>query len=252
MQRELLELGPAAFAVTIGAEAGSSIVGSKAAAGVVERIVSLMPKHRIYLEIFAGRAAVARKKLTSPLTLLIDRDPLRISYLRKAMPGASVVLGDCRRVLDPDRVPSDALLYADPPYLKEVRSGGDRRYYDHDMLERLEHVRLIKWLKTFTCPVMLSGYRCELYDRELTGWHREDIPTMTRQGPAVESVWCSFDPRAVALHDTRFFGENFRERERIKRKAERWVRRFEHLPAGERMAILDRLASAGLIRSREA
>ena len=251
MQRELLELGPAAFSLEKGLEAPPVIVGSKAAAGLAERIVSLMPKHRIYLEIFAGRAAVARKMRSPEQTVLVERDPLRIKYLRVAMPAASVILGDCRRVIARDRVPADALVYADPPYLADVRAGGDRRYYAHDMLSRLDHLSLLKWLQGFPCPVMVSGYRCELYDRELGDWYREDIPTMTRGGPAVESVWCSFDPRTASLHDTRYYGENFRERERIKRKAERWVARFEKLPHCERQAILDRLASAGVILPRE-
>ena len=250
IQRELLELGPAAFALSSALEAPPCIVGSKGAAGVAERIVSLMPQHSLYLELFAGRAAVARKKRPSASTVLIERDPLRIAYLKRTFPQASIVLGDCRRVLSAETMPADALIYADPPYLKDVRAGGERRYYAHDMLDRLEHLALLKWLKSFTCPLMISGYRCELYDRELAGFYRDDIPTMTRGGPATESVWCSFDPARINRHDTRFYGENFRERERIKRKAERWIKRFERLSPGERAAILDRLASAGIIAPR--
>jgi DNA adenine methylase len=34
----------------------------------------------------------------------------------------------------------------------------------------------------------------------------------------------------LALHDYRYLGEDFRERERIKRKKQRWTDRLERLP----------------------
>jgi DNA adenine methylase len=59
---------------------------------------------------------------------------------------------------------------------------------------------------------------------------------MTRGGKAIESVWLSF-PESAARHDTRYAGENFRERERIKRKKERWARRFAAMSLAERAAV---------------
>jgi hypothetical protein len=49
----------------------------------------------------------------------------------------------------------------------------------------------------------------------------------------------------LVLHDTRFVGEGFRERERIKRKRDRWRRRFAAMPPAERQVIAEALRAVG-------
>ncbi|EQD26003.1 phage DNA methylase, partial [mine drainage metagenome] len=39
----------------------------------------------------------------------------------------------------------------------------------------------------------------------------------------------------------RYAGKNFTDRQRIKRKAENWGRRYRALPPGERLAVLSAL-----------
>ncbi len=41
------------------------------------------------------------------------------------------------------------------------------------------------------------------------------------------------------MHDYRYLGDNFRERERIKRKTQRWSERLAKLDKLERMALLE-------------
>ena len=67
----------------------------------------------------------------------------------------------------------------------------------------------------------------------------------TRRGKATEHVWCNF-PEPAAFHDPGHVGNGFTERQRIKRKAERWGRRYQALPAAERLAILAALMAAEL------
>src|SRR5437764_83920 len=83
------------------------------------------------------------------------------------------------------------------------------------------------------CAAMISGYNCSLYEAMLQHWHRVDYRVMTRGGPRVESLWCNFTP-GERLHDTRFVGDGFRERERIKRRKQRWVSRLVAMPPAER------------------
>lgn len=54
-------------------------------------------------------------------------------------------------------------------------------------------------------------------------------------------VWMNF-PEQVALHDYRYLGTNFRERERIKRKKSRWVNRLVRTNLLERQALLSAIA----------
>jgi hypothetical protein len=97
---------------------------------------------------------------------------------------------------------------------------------------------LLAVLKSLPCMVMISGYWSELYAHELKDWRSISFQAMTRGGfPAMEWLWMNY-PEPFKLHDYAFLGENFRERERIKRKKMRWTERLKSMPALERFAIL--------------
>ena len=73
---------------------------------------------------------------------------------------------------------------------------------------------------------------------ELADWTSTTFQAVTRSGRiATEWLWFNF-PEPIALHDYRFLGRNFRERERIKRKKLRWVNRLKVMPTLERRALL--------------
>ena len=96
---------------------------------------------------------------------------------------------------------------------------------------------------------MISGYDSALYREMLqpitgTGqpWTHETFQTMTRGGTkATEHLWFNFAPPTV-LHDYRYLGGNFRERERIKRRKTHWVNRLKLMPPAERAALLEAIA----------
>ena len=87
----------------------------------------------------------------------------------------------------------NVLIYCDPPYALSARSGG-KRQYKHEMIDE-DHVELLAVLKAHRGPVLISGYRSELYDRELRDWHKEattatDQLSRRRQ----EILWMNFKP----------------------------------------------------------
>lgn len=219
------------------------IVGSKSAMGAAQRIVSEMPAHELYIEAFAGSAAVGRLKRRCELEVYVERDPLTAASLRPLIPDRQLVVGDCTRVIVPENVPVEAVLYADPPYLMSTRRS-KKKYYRFELSTDAEHERLLAWLLKFRCRVLLSGYWSELYAARLDPnvWRLVTFGVPTRSGRAVECLWCNF-PATLERHDTRFMGEGFRERERIKRKAVRWARRILAMPPGERAAVLSALTS---------
>jgi hypothetical protein len=133
------------------------------------------------------------------------------------------------------------LCYIDPPYLFDVRSS-KRRIYAHEFGTEEEHAELLRLVVTLPCMVMLSGYRSEFYDRTLWKWRRAQFQTTNRAGArTLEVVWMNF-PAPLELHDYRFLGKGFRERERIKRKRERWKAKLLRMPQLERHAILSAVA----------
>jgi len=86
--------------------------------------------------------------------------------------------------------------------------------------------------------VMISGYYSDIYAKELAGWRTATFKAQTRGGTtATEWVWMNF-PEPLELHDYRYLGSNFRQRERIKRKQNRWRARLLRMNSTERYAML--------------
>ena len=125
------------------------------------------------------------------------------------------------------------LVYCDPPYLHATRKSARRYRYDYG---EADHVALLELLGGLACQVMISGYPSALYDEHLADWQSLSLQVMNQAGVVTEKLWFNFVPDRV--HWARFAGRNFTDRQRIKRKAANWGRRYQALPHGERLAVL--------------
>jgi len=81
-----------------------------------------------------------------------------------------------------------------------------------------------------------------LYEKSLKGWHIHSFQAACHHGTATEWIWMNYPP-PVELHDYRYLGDNFRERERITKRAKRWVARLKKMPVLERKALLSAISS---------
>ncbi len=231
--------------------------GGKNGAGIAQRIINHMPPHQTYIEAFLGSGAVLRNKRPAHRNIGIDRSVEALDLCLELADQAGVDHSEFR-LLDGDALKllpslksmvsdsgdilanhSQTLIYADPPYMMETRKGAD--IYDFEMDDE-DHERLLDILTEVRCMVMISGYRSPLYDDALHLWHRIDYQAQTRRGPVAESLWMNFKP-PVALHDYRHLGGDYRERERIKRKKDRWRAKIAKMDRQERLAIMDVLTS---------
>lgn len=103
-------------------------------------------------------------------------------------------------------------LYLDPPYLGDTRSdSGGGNGYRVDMPNPEDHAELLCSLRKCEASVVLSGYHSELYDVELAGWDRIDIPHFTSQGNGAnqartEVIWSNRTISAQRAFD--FGGES--------------------------------------------
>lgn len=174
-----------------------------------------------------------RHKRRAALSIGIDIDSAVIESWR-GEEGVRLICGDAVAVLRGYSFTGREFVYADPPYLLSTRKSGPIYRYEYS---DQQHEELLACLKSLACPVMVSGYWSELYDRELAGWNSICFESMTRGGVmATEWVWMNY-PEPVELHDYSFLGETFRERERIKRKIGRWAKKLEAMPRWERQAL---------------
>jgi DNA adenine methylase len=210
--------------------------GGKGQAGVYQRIINLMPEHDIYIEPFVGGGNILERKKAAIASIAIDADEGLIEMWKaKGLASTTFICGDAISYLRSYKFNGKELLYCDPPYVMSSRKSGP--IYKHEMTDQ-QHAELLSLLRTIPAAVMLSGYWCPLYEALLTDWNRIDFTVVTRAGKtAVESLWFNFPP-PERLHDYKYLGCNFRERERIKRKQLRWRNRLAKLPMAERAAMM--------------
>jgi len=83
---------------------------------------------------------------------------------------------------------------------------------------------------------MVSGYASSLYDDLLREWRSVELQVMNQGGVRTEKVWFNFSVDRV--HWASYAGKNFTDRQRIKRKAQNWGRRYAEMPRAERVAVM--------------
>jgi site-specific DNA-adenine methylase len=204
--------------------------------GVFQKLINHMPPHEVYIETHLGGGAVMRNKRAARSNIGIEIDPEVVGMWTKVNPiGFELVHDDAINYLNNYRFTGKELVYCDPPYLRETRKNGERLYKYEYSYE--QHIELLEVLKTLSCMVMISGYESTLYKESLKGWHTHSFRAVCHHGVATEWLWMNYR-NPVELHDYRYLGNTFRERERIKRKSERWVAKLQSMPILERQALL--------------
>ena len=206
--------------------------GSKATAGLCQPLIAMMPPHSTYIETDLGSGAIMRRKPPALRNIGIDLDGAALAGFSCAWP-VELVHGCCHRFLEAFDFDGSELVYSDPPYLRHTRKSARR--YRHDY-EDADHVALLALLGRLPCRVMISGYPSALYDEHLAGWRSLSLQVMNQAGVVTEKLWFNFAPDR--LHWARFAGRNFTDRQRIKRRAESWGRRYRAMPPAERLAVL--------------
>lgn len=226
----------------------SGFTGSKAQAGVFERIIGQMPPHSVYVEPFLGSGQIFKRKRRAQTNLLFDLSPCLITRIG-ATTGVIAKCGDALELLPGLALwlPPDALIYADPPYPLGSRLDKGRRYYTdllvpgcREMTDK-QHEQLLALLQGFKCRVMLSTYPNEIYGRQLREWRCIEYKTRTRGATVTELLYCNF-PEPDELHDWRFAGRDFRERWRLEKLRRRTIAKLEAMSARQRGYVLDAIS----------
>ncbi|HEY3860890.1 MAG TPA: DNA adenine methylase [Verrucomicrobiae bacterium] len=206
-----------------------------------QKLVNLIPPHRVYIETHLGGGAVLRHKTPAEVNIGIDCDPGVI--------GEFIGHFDCRFTFVESKaeeffgkyqLAGDEFVYSDPPYWPPSRRSS-RSPYRHDYCEE-DHLKWLRLLRKLPCAVMISGYSNETYDQMLKNWGKRTFAGTSQTGSREETIWLNFEPGI--LHDTRFLGDTFRDRQTVKRKRARWVSRFRREPVALQQGILTDLQGA--------
>ncbi len=218
--------------------------GGKAGSGVFQTIINQIPPHRVYIACFLGHDAILKYKKPAAASIGIDVDVDVVAWWRVSgprVPGVTFINGDAISFLKSYDWQGGEFVYADPPYLMSTRSSKGR-IYKHEFATEREHNELLDLLRSLPCMVALSGYQSSLYSARLQEWRSISFNAVTRSGKvAREWLWMNY-PEPSELHDYRYLGSTFREREKINRQRKRWRARLLRMSRLQRLALLSSIA----------
>jgi len=211
--------------------------GGKNSNGAYQSIINLIPPHSTYIETHLGSGAILRLKKDAKESIGIDICP-KVVHSFPPQKRTTIFNQDAHDFLRNFPFTGNEFVYVDPPYL--ISSRKSKSLYEFDYSDE-QHEELLKILISIPCNIMLSGYNSALYTKNLGHWFSKTYSTRDRSGQQVtEHLWMNY-PAPALLHDYQYLGENFRDRERIKRKHLRLKNKILNLPIKEKNFLISEL-----------
>ncbi|WP_111894917.1 DNA adenine methylase [Acinetobacter sp. MB5] len=200
-----------------------------------QHIINLMPVHDTYIESHLGGGSVMRNKKPAQRNIGIDVDSKVIGMWEENFPNiCELILGDALSFLKNYSFDGNELIYVDPPYYPDTRR--NTKIYTHEYTHD-DHGKLLSLLKILPCKIIISGYDHPFYNEQLQGWKKISFQAKTHADTREETVWFNFDEPKI-LHDSRYYGKNFRERQTLKRRQERLYKKIREMNSIERNELL--------------
>lgn len=219
--------------------------GNKAIDGVYHKIINEIPEFSRFLELFAGSAAIA-KLLCSPSDVVFINDVdvkasnnLDYYIVSNELKKWHSYNFDVFAFLEKCPLYEEDFIFFDPPYLHSTRT--DKKLYTHEFSDD-DHVKLLSTVLDKDCKIMIIHPKCDLYDNTLKDWRKVEIKIRYNRKTSIECLYMNYPP-PTKLHNPQYTGKDSWDRQRIKRKADRWVNRLQQLPELEREFILDKIKS---------
>lgn len=229
--------------------------GAKTNSGILQFLINRIPHHERYFELFAGSASLYFAKKLALQNVIMDRDEevyralgtkLSEGYPYKYIhetPASSTTELSCRDAQqwlwdNTDELRWPDFIYLDPPYPFLSRRSG-KSYYRHEMTND-DHVQLLTTIRTVKAKIMISTRQNDLYDEYLYDWRKDVFKTVDRAGRAEEIIYMNY-PVPDLLHQYDYVGQNFSDRQRIRRKVSRFSNKIQDLPPYERHLLIQEM-----------
>lgn len=232
-----------------------SYPGNKSSPGVYHKIINQMTPHDCYIEPCAGSAAIYRKKKEAGINIIGEANPKVFYSLKRELmnnhPDTIMCHQDYRETIESGlRTLSNRIfIYMDCPYPMESRRSTKDIYGAFEWSKK-DHIEMLEYFKNLdkkyksdrrTCVHwMISSYPNELYDKELSSYRRMEFMASTHGGVSTEVIYMNYK-EPDRLHDYQYIGKDWIDRQRIKRKASRTVKKLKNMPRLERLAILEQI-----------
>lgn len=189
--------------------------GGKGSSGTAQRIINHIRPQDTLIIPYAGNCAVTRAIQWPGRVLLNDLDPAVLDAWRAAGLGPCLevynipAIDFITQAIQSPRV-GRVVIYCDPPYPLASRKSPQLRYrFEMTDAQHAGFLDAVRWLRV---DCLVSTYPTDQYTQQLSHWNRTEFQSQTRHGAATEWLFYNY-PRPEVLHDARFSGEDYRQRE---------------------------------------
>ena len=218
--------------------------GNKNIPGLIQKIVNQIPPCTDFYELYAGSAAVSRvlSRLTGTSVRyhLNDIDPdVTDKYVHSA--GGivtNVPAVDLIQSLPNVGAAEIRFFLLDPPYHHDTRPS-NHKIYRFEM-SHSDHVHMLLTVGDLKYNCMIIHPQCDLYDRFLSSWRTVQVKVRYHNKTSIENLYMNY-PQPTQLLSYGMYGSDCWDRQRIKRKGDRLVKKLLSLPGAERNYIIDRI-----------
>ena len=208
--------------------------GNKNFPGVIEFLVNHLPKSERYFSLFFGGGGLETCKYTSGAKFICsEKNKECIKYQNDT---AVIEFLDYKDLIDNFVFDGQDFVFADPPYTLNTRRSS-RKYYKFEFEEN-DHIDFLNIIKPIEAKIMITHPACELYNEELKKWKKIPFEYQTRKGIFKDCLWLNYSPEDIVLLNYDVLGNNFTERQAIKRQRKNIVNKFQKLDIHIRRKIL--------------
>ena len=221
--------------------------GNKNIPGLIHKIVNQIPVCQRFCEPFAGSAAVSKflSVLPDSKTYFIvnDLDPTAIDEFWFPSGGTITNMDgfDILGKLIFLKSGTQTFVFIDPPYHHSTRPNNTHLYKKE--FSHADHVKLLETVLDLKCNCMIIHPVCDLYDHALQSWRTIQLSVRYHKKTSIEKLYMNY-PEPEQLLSYVCTGKDCWDRQRIKRKGDRLIKKLMSLPAVERNYIIDRITQA--------
>lgn len=222
----------------------NNYTGNKDFSNVIHFLINRLPKSERYFSLFFGGGGLEKSAYTAAaLFICAEKNPACKQF---EVPGvATIEYNDYQDLIEDNVFTRSDFIFADPPYMFSSRTTG-RKYYKYEFSHQ-DHITFLEHIQNLDANIMITHPECDLYDGELYGWSKEPFNYMTRRGMFKDCVYKNFQAADIELLNYDCLGEDFTDRQRIKRQRQNIVNKFAGLDNHVRAAIVRELKKENLI-----
>lgn len=223
--------------------------GGKNGNGTYQTIINQIPKHEIYIEPFAGSAAIFRHKLAAVNSILCDKSREQCEKLKNKLSPSPIIINcdtiqSIHFIIEMGNILHNCnhsvFMYLDPPYPMESRTY-KKNIYKYE-LSTAHHNALLNAIRSANFNIAISTYENTMYATKLKNWRLVLYQSIVRGGTRTEFLYMNYSEPSE-LHDYKYIGNTFRQRETFNRYRKNYINKFNRFPATLQNSILNQLTS---------